>query len=360
MIINNLLNIQVQKIIKKLIYIKKKKKYNIKKKKIKIINIKFKNIFFLNKNKFLIKLTKKYYLIKKFLNKIKFLKKNIYDNIELLYIYNNTKDIEVINYIKKNIIKINNIIKNLENTCIFIGKNDKLNCYLNIKSGTGGIESQDWCNILLKMYLKWAEKKKFKIKFIKESIGNINGIKSVTIKIIGNYAYGWLRTEIGIHRLVRKNLFNKKRHTSFSSVFVYPIIKKNININIKKKDLRIDCYKSSGSGGQHINKTESAVRITHLPTNFITQCQKTRSQYKNKINAIKKLNIKLLNYKTKKTEEKKKNISWGNQIRSYVLDDSFIKDIRTNLKINNIKYVLNGNLDFIIKKNLKAELQNDY
>ncbi|WMC19700.1 MAG: PCRF domain-containing protein [Enterobacteriaceae bacterium PC38] len=356
MSINNLLNFQIQKIIKKFIYIKKKNKYIIKKKNIKLIYIKFKNIILFNKNNFYTKLTKKYYLIKNFLNKIKFLKKNIYDNIELLDIYNQTKDIEIIYYIKKKNIKINNIIKKLENICIFTGKNDKLSCYLNIKSGTGGIESQDWCNILLKMYLKWAEKKNFKIKFVKESIGNINGIKSITIKVIGNYAYGWLRTETGIHRLVRKNLFNKKRHTSFGSVFVYPIIKKNININIKKTDLRIDCYKSSGSGGQHINKTESAVRITHLPTNFITQCQKTRSQYKNKITAIKKLNIKLLNFTFKKKKKNKKSISWGNQIRSYFLDNSFIKDMRTNLKINNIKYVLNGNLDFIIIKNLKAEL----
>ncbi|XZR52831.1 MAG: PCRF domain-containing protein [Enterobacteriaceae bacterium] len=368
---NNFLNYKIQKNIKQFIYIKKKINYTKKKKILKKIKKKLKkNILYNNQNLFL-KFKKKYYLIKKIIKKIIFLKKKIYDNIELLEIFKQTKDKEILNYIKKEREKIKKIINNLENKSIFLGKNDNLNCYLNIKSGSGGIDSQNWNQILLNMYLKWAEKKKFKVKIIKKIKSNAISIKSVTIKIIGDYAYGWLRTETGIHRLIRKKTVKnkKKRHTSFSSVFVYPEYNNinNINkINIKNSDLNINLYKSSGSGGQHVNKTESAVRITHLPTNITVKCQNNRSQHINKTIAIKQLNIKLLNLKNiKKKEEKKKindsksSISWSNQIRSYILDDSIIKDIKANLKTNDIKYILNGNLDLFIIKKLKDEINND-
>ncbi|WMC18899.1 MAG: peptide chain release factor 2 [Enterobacteriaceae bacterium PSpicST2] len=370
MIKNNFLNYKIQKILKNLIYIKKKINYIKKKKRLIKINNEFKKKNLYSNYNFFLKLKKEINLIENIFKKIIFLKKNIYDNIELLEIFKQTKDKSILKYIIKNLEHLNNIINNLENKYIFFKKNDKLNCFLNIKSGSGGIDSQNWCNILLKMYLKWAEKKKFKIEFINKKNNNNNGINSITIKIIGNYAYGWLRTESGIHRLVRKNfLNNKKRHTSFSSVFVYPEYKNdniNNNVNIKESDLRIDLYRSSGSGGQHINKTETAVRITHLPTNIVVKCQNNRSQYINKISAIKQLNLKLLNLenlkkkkKIKKINDNKLNISWSNQVRSYIFDNSIVKDVRTNLKVKNIKYILDGNLDLFIKNNLKAEINND-
>lgn len=252
---------------------------------------------------------------------------------------------------------------NLEFQCIFSGENDNNNCYLDIQAGSGGTEAQDWAQILLKMYVRWTELHNFKTEIIEKSEGEKVGFKSVNIKIIGDYAYGWLRTETGIHRLVRKSPFDYtgRRHTSFCSVFVYPEIDKNISIDINPIDFRIDVYRASGAGGQHVNRTESAVRITHLPTNIVAQCQSTRSQHKNKEQAMKQLKAKLYRLELQKKnvekqtlENTKSSITWGNQIRSYILDDSRIKDLRTGIETRHPQFILDGNLDEFIHASLKA------
>ncbi len=264
--------------------------------------------------------------------------------------------------IKKSLKKIKKKINYLEFKKIFIKKIDKKNCYMDIKSGSGGIEAQNWSKMLLKMYLNWSYKKKFKTEIININNNELNGIKYATIKIKGKYSFGWLRTESGIHRLIRKSPFNSgnKRHTSFSSIFVYPIIKSKNFKKIHKSDLKIDVYKASGAGGQHVNKTESAVRITHIPSGIISKCQSNRSQHKNKKQAIKQIQSKIFNLQNKKNILKKKKINknkskikWGNQIRSYILDDSRIKDERTGLETKNIQKFLNGKIDKFIKKSLK-------
>ncbi|MDE5285519.1 MAG: PCRF domain-containing protein, partial [Buchnera aphidicola] len=217
---------------------------------------------------------------------------------------------------------------------MFQKKNDECNCYVSIQSGSGGTEAQDWAQMLLRMYLRWADKKKFKTEIVEESSGEIVGIKSATIKVSGEYSFGWLRTETGVHRLIRKSPFDSsnKRHTSFSSTFVYPDINEKILINLPMSELRIDVYRASGAGGQHVNKTESAVRITHLPTNLVTQCQSNRSQHKNKEQAIKQMKSKLYEIKMRQQNHEKQilnknksDITWGNQIRSYILDSSKVK-----------------------------------
>lgn len=267
--------------------------------------------------------------------------------------------------IKIEILEIEKKIQNIKKIHFFTKKEDKYNCYIDIQSGSGGIESQDWAQILLKMYLRWCELKKFKTKIIEQTIGEIIGIKSATIKISGQFSFGWMRTESGIHRLVRKSPFDtgNRRHTSFCSIFVYPDIYKNKEIKIDTSELRIDVYRSSGAGGQHVNRTESAVRITHLPTGIITQCQKNRSQHKNKEQALKQIKEKLNQLQNKKEEIQKKkienqksNITWGQQIRSYVLDQSRIKDLRTGIETRKINEVLNGNLELFILSNLQLEL----
>jgi len=245
---------------------------------------------------------------------------------------------------------------------MFSGKYDHLNCYVDLQSGSGGTEAQDWTNMLLRMYVKWSDRKKFKTELIEISEGEIAGIKSATIKISGEYAFGWFRTETGIHRLVRKSPFNANghRHTSFCSAFVYPDINHDISIKIKKSDLRIDVYRASGAGGQHVNRTESAVRITHLPSGTVTQCQNDRSQHKNKEQAMKQLIAKLHHIETEKqkTEKQKSNnnkltISWSSQIRSYILDDARIKDLRTGIECRDIQSILDGKLDLFVKQSLK-------
>ncbi len=214
------------------------------------------------------------------------------------------------------------------------------------------------------MYLRWSEKKNFKTKIIEESLNENDGIKYSTIKIIGKFAFGWFKTESGVHRLIRKSPFNSenKRHTSFSSIFVSPENKKKVQVDINSKNLKINFYKSSGAGGQHVNKTESAVRITHIPTGITTKCQNNRSQHKNKKDALKQIKYKIYlmkikkkEQKNKKIEDKKSNITWGNQIRSYILDDSRIKDLRTGMETRNIKNFLDGNIDEFVIKNLKKE-----
>ncbi|ATG02323.1 MULTISPECIES: peptide chain release factor 2 [Enterobacteriaceae] len=253
----------------------------------------------------------------------------------------------------------------LEFRRMFSGEYDSADCYLDIQAGSGGTEAQDWASMLARMYLRWAEARGFKTEIIEESEGEVAGLKSITIKIIGDYAYGWLRTETGVHRLVRKSPFDSggRRHTSFSSAFVYPEVKDDIDIEINPADLRIDVYRASGAGGQHVNRTESAVRITHLPTNTVTQCQNDRSQHKNKDQAMKQMKAKLYELEMQKKnaekqvmEDNKSDIGWGSQIRSYVLDDSRIKDLRTGVETRNTQAVLDGSLDQFIEASLKAGL----
>lgn len=253
----------------------------------------------------------------------------------------------------------------LEFRRMFSGEYDSADCYLDIQAGSGGTEAQDWASMLLRMYLRWAEARGFKTEVIEESEGEVAGIKSATIKISGEYAYGWLRTETGVHRLVRKSPFDSggRRHTSFSSAFVYPEVDDDIDIDINPADLRIDVYRASGAGGQHVNRTESAVRITHIPTGIVTQCQNDRSQHKNKDQAMKQMKAKLYELEMQKKnaekqamEDTKSDIGWGSQIRSYVLDDSRIKDLRTGVETRNTQAVLDGSLDQFIEASLKAGL----
>ena len=253
----------------------------------------------------------------------------------------------------------------LEFRRMFSNEMDPNNAYLDIQSGSGGTEAQDWAEMILRMYLRWGEAKGFKVELLELTAGDVAGIKGATIHFQGEYAYGWLRTETGVHRLVRKSPFDSsgRRHTSFASVFVSPEIDDNVEIDIDPSDLRIDVYRSSGAGGQHVNTTESAVRITHIPTNVVTQCQNQRSQHKNKDQAMKQLKAKLYEHEMKirnaesqALEDSKADIGWGSQIRSYVLDDSRIKDLRTGVENRNTGAVLDGALDPFIEASLKKGL----
>ena len=253
----------------------------------------------------------------------------------------------------------------LEFRRMFSGEMDAANAFLDIQAGSGGTEAQDWANMLLRMYLRWAERHDFKTDLIEVSAGEVAGIKSATIKIDGEYAFGWLRTEIGVHRLVRKSPFDSgnRRHTSFAAVFVSPEIDDDIDIEINPADLRIDVYRASGAGGQHVNRTESAVRITHTPSGIVVQCQNDRSQHKNKATAMKQLKAKLYELEVQKRnadqqvlEDSKSDIGWGSQIRSYVLDQSRIKDLRTGVETGNTQAVLDGDLDDFIEASLKSGL----
>ncbi|HSP84534.1 MAG TPA: peptide chain release factor 2 [Psychrobacter sp.] len=256
-------------------------------------------------------------------------------------------------------------VADLEFRRMFSGEMDPNNCYLDIQSGSGGTEAQDWAEMLLRMYTRWAEAHGFKVDVIEVSAGGVAGIKSATIEIKGDYAFGWLRTEIGVHRLVRKSPFdsNNGRHTSFAAVFVSPEIDDNIEIDINPADLRIDTYRSSGAGGQHVNTTDSAVRITHEPSGVVVTCQNERSQHGNKATAMKMLRAKLYELEMQKrmesqqaVEDGKSDVGWGSQIRSYVLDDSRIKDLRTGVETFNTGAVLDGDLDQFIEASLKAGL----
>mgnify|MGYP001821008475 FL=1 len=253
----------------------------------------------------------------------------------------------------------------LEFRRMFSGEMDGNNAYVDIQSGAGGTEAQDWAEMLLRMYLRWAESHGFKAEVIEASAGEVAGIKSATVHLVGEYAYGWLRTETGVHRLVRKSPFDSgnRRHTSFASVFVSPEVDDNIDIEVDPSDLRIDVYRASGAGGQHVNRTESAVRITHLPTNTVVQCQNDRSQHKNKATAMNQLKAKLYELEMQKrraeasvVEESKADVGWGSQIRSYVLDQSRIKDLRTGVETGNTQAVLDGGLDAFIEASLKQGL----
>ena len=256
-------------------------------------------------------------------------------------------------------------IEELEFRRMFSGETDHCNAFLDIQAGSGGTEAQDWAEMLLRMYLRWGEHHGFKTEIIEASAGEVAGIKSATVRFEGDYAFGWLRTEIGVHRLVRKSPFDSgnRRHTSFAAVFVSPEIDDSIEVEINPADLRIDVYRASGAGGQHVNRTESAVRITHLPTGVVVQCQNDRSQHKNKATAMKQLKSKLYELEVQKRnatqqqlEDSKSDIGWGSQIRSYVLDASRIKDLRTGVETANTQAVLDGALDPFIEASLKSGL----
>ncbi len=253
----------------------------------------------------------------------------------------------------------------LEFRRMFAGEMDAKNAYVDVQAGSGGTEAQDWAEMLLRMYLRWGERRGFKTELLEVSPGEVAGIKSATIQFSGDYAFGWLRTETGVHRLVRKSPFDSgnRRHTSFAAVFVSPEVDDTVNIEINPSDLRIDVYRASGAGGQHVNRTESAVRITHNPTGIVVQCQTDRSQHKNKDHAMKQLKAKLYELEMQNRratqqaiEDTKSDIGWGSQIRSYVLDQSRIKDLRTNVEIANTQSVLDGNLDPFIEASLKSGL----
>ena len=298
-------------------------------------------------------------------NTIKALDQGIEDVEGLIELAVEAEDIDTFQEAQAEADQLEEKLAKLEFQRMFSGAHDAADCYVDLQAGSGGTEAQDWTEMLLRMYLRWAESKGFKTELIEVSDGDVAGLKSATIKISGEYAFGWLRTETGIHRLVRKSPFdsNNRRHTSFAAAFVYPEIDDDIDIEINPADLRIDVYRASGAGGQHVNKTESAVRITHMPSGIVVQCQNGRSQHQNKDQAMKQLKAKLFememmkkNAEKQAMEESKSDIGWGSQIRSYVLDDSRIKDLRTGVENRNTQAVLDGDLDKFIEASLKAGL----
>lgn len=298
-------------------------------------------------------------------NTIKSLEQGIEDVEGLIELAVEAEDQDTFNEAQAEADQLEEQLAKLEFRRMFSGQHDAADCYVDLQAGSGGTEAQDWTEMLLRMYLRWAESKGFKTELMEVSDGDVAGIKSATIRVSGEYAFGWLRTETGIHRLVRKSPFdsNNRRHTSFSAAFVYPEVDDDFEIEINPADLRIDVYRASGAGGQHVNKTESAVRITHMPSGIVVQCQNGRSQHQNKDQAMKQLKAKLYEMEMmKKNEEKqameesKSDIGWGSQIRSYVLDDSRIKDLRTGVENRNTQAVLDGDLDRFIEASLKAGL----
>ncbi|MCH8532532.1 MAG: peptide chain release factor 2 [Saccharospirillum sp.] len=287
------------------------------------------------------------------------------DAADLLEMAVEENDEATLEDVKADLNNLESELEVLEFRRMFSGEMDPNNAYVDIQAGSGGTEAQDWAEIMLRMYLRWAEEKGFKSELLEVSAGDVAGIKSATIKVDGEYAFGWLRTETGVHRLVRKSPFDSgnRRHTSFSSVFVSPEIDDSFVVDINPADLRIDVYRASGAGGQHVNRTESAVRITHIPSGIVTQCQNDRSQHKNKDTAMKQLKAKLYEQEMQKRneaaqaqEDSKSDIGWGSQIRSYVLDDSRIKDLRTGVETHNTQAVLDGALDQFIEASLKKGL----
>ncbi|WP_263141322.1 peptide chain release factor 2 [Pseudomonas sp. RIT-PI-AD] len=287
------------------------------------------------------------------------------DSRDLLDMAVEENDEGAVNDVASEVDRLRGILEKLEFRRMFSGEMDANNAYLDIQAGSGGTEAQDWANMLLRMYLRWADKRGFDAQIMELSAGEVAGIKGATLHIKGEYAFGWLRTEIGVHRLVRKSPFDSgnRRHTSFTAVFVSPEIDDNIEIEINPADLRIDTYRSSGAGGQHVNTTDSAVRITHVPTNTVVSCQNERSQHANKDTAMKMLRAKLYEQEIQKRnaasqalEDSKSDIGWGHQIRSYVLDQSRIKDLRTGIENSNCDAVLDGDLDEFLEASLKQGL----
>ena len=287
------------------------------------------------------------------------------DADELLDLAVEEQDEETARSVEQDLASLEAELEKLEFRRMFAGETDPNNAYLDIQAGSGGTEAQDWAEMLLRMYLRWGEDKGFKTTLVEASAGEVAGLKSATIQFEGDYAFGWLRTETGVHRLVRKSPFDSggRRHTSFASVFVSPEIDDNIEIEINPADLRVDTYRSSGAGGQHVNTTDSAVRITHEPSGIVSSCQTERSQHQNRDNAMKQLRAKLYememlkrNAEKQAMEDSKADIGWGSQIRSYVLDDSRIKDLRTGVETRNTQAVLDGALDTFIQASLKQGL----
>jgi len=287
-------------------------------------------------------------------------KLNDFEDLNKLALEENNSDVQ--GEIIQNIKQLRSEIKKSEIKCFLSSEADPLDCYIEIHAGAGGTESQDWADMLRRMYLKWSDKKNFKSNLISEHRGDEAGIKSATIKIEGDYVFGWLKKESGIHRLVRISPFDSgaRRHTSFASIWIYPVVDENINIEISERDLRIDTYRSSGAGGQHVNTTDSAVRITHLPSKIVVQCQNERSQHKNKETCMNMLKARLYDYEIKKREEQNQNtenskseIGWGHQIRSYVLQPyRLVKDNRTNFESTSPDKILDGDLDEFLEQSL--------
>jgi len=284
---------------------------------------------------------------------------------ELLDLAESENDEAMASEIERDTGKLETDVRKLEFKRMFRGEMDSHNAFLDIQAGAGGTEAQDWAQMLLRMYLKWAAARGFGAEVIDSQPGEVAGMKSATIEIKGDYAYGWLRTETGVHRLVRKSPFDSgnRRHTSFASVFISPEVDDDIKVDLNPADIKMDVYRSSGAGGQHVNKTESAVRLTHEPTGLVVACQNERSQHKNRATAMKMLKAKLYelefnkrNAAAKVLEDSKSDVSWGNQIRSYVLDQSRIKDLRTGVEIGDTNKVLDGNLDPFMEASLKAGL----
>ena len=292
------------------------------------------------------------------LNSFSILKKE-YDELNELIKITNEDDEKLILEINKNANQLIKKVRKKEFESFLSGEADSNSCFLEIHSGAGGVEAQDWAEMIVRMYTRWCEKKKFNFEILEENSGDEAGIKSLTMKIDGDYAYGWLKKESGIHRLVRISPFdsNSRRHTSFASVWVYPVIDEKIEVNINEKDLRIDTYRASGAGGQHVNKTDSAVRITHLPTKIVVQCQNNRSQHKNKATALSMLKARIYEMELQKKEseqqsrnQSKSEIGWGRQIRSYILHPyKMVKDLRNNTEVSDCNSVLDGNIDIFLE-----------
>ena len=308
------------------------------------------------------KILKEKKLFEDLTNSFKNSEKNLADFKELYKLAIEESNNDLLFELSNNLKQLKSEIKKTEIKCFLSNDGDSLDCYIEIHAGAGGTESQDWASMLRKMYLKWAESKKFRYDLISEHKGEEAGIKSSTIKVEGDYTFGWLKKESGIHRLVRISPFDSgaRRHTSFASVWVYPVVDENIKIEILDKDLRIDTYRSSGAGGQHVNTTDSAVRITHLPSKIVVQCQNERSQHKNKETCLNMLKARLYDYELKKKEEEsetlqssKSEIGWGHQIRSYVLQPyQLVKDNRTNFESTNPKKILDGDIDEFLERSL--------
>jgi peptide chain release factor 2 len=293
------------------------------------------------------------------------LNNSLIDAGEMLQLAIEERDEEIAEAVSDDLAEMQEKVERLEFQRMFSGEMDPSSCFLDIQSGSGGTEAQDWAEMLLRMYLRWAERRDWKTELVEISSGDVAGIKSATIHIKGDYAYGWCRTETGVHRLVRKSPFDSgnRRHTSFAAVFVSPEVDDNIEIDLNPADIRVDVYRASGAGGQHVNTTDSAVRMTHLPSGIVVQCQNDRSQHKNRDQAMKQLRARLYehemqkrNEEHQKLEDSKSDIGWGSQIRSYVLDKSRIKDLRTHVEVGNTQAVLDGDLDPFVEASLKQGL----
>jgi len=300
--------------------------------------------------------------LEKTINQLQTISNRLEDSQVLLELAINESDDQTLNDLGTELKACNTEISQLEIQRMFSGEMDTSNAFLDIQAGSGGTEAQDWANMLLRMYLRWCESNNFKAELIETSPGEVAGIKSATIHISGDFAFGWLRTESGVHRLVRKSPFDSgnRRHTSFAAVFVSPEIEDNFEIDLDPSDLRIDVYRASGAGGQHVNTTESAVRITHLPSGTVVQCQNDRSQHKNKATAMKQMRARLFELEHQKrmdkaqaVEDTKADIGWGSQIRSYVLDQSRVKDLRTQIESSNPEAILDGNINKFLEASLK-------